>query len=162
MNRTTIARLFGLVCTCVLAWDVSAGRALAHRAHALGGSVYIGSDASDFSFTTPLGGTAVTSTKSSGHASWGVPLNFDTTGAKTILVRGKVSGSGTLQCQAAALDSVGNVASLSSVGSFTPTASFTSISLSLSSVPAGSVGLVVCTFGGGSTVSFLLGVDYTP
>ena len=76
-------------------------------------------------------------------------------------MRGMSTSSGLLSCQAFAYNTAGNLASSSATVSFPKNGTYTSVSLSLSSVPAGSMGNVGCTMSGNNT-SVLLGIDYAP
>jgi hypothetical protein len=140
------------------------GAAEARRTHAsVGSSIRVdGEGILDFRFIPPAlgGGTALTWTRANANGQWYLPLVFDTVGAKTIVVRGKVASvGGALACRAEAIDQLGNVASTSGIVSFPVSASLGSITLNLPVAPAGSMGLLICTFSG-NMQAFLLGADY--
>ena len=93
------------------------------------------------------------------NKTWIMPLIFDTFNtSKTITVRGRSNvGSGSLSCQAFALSTAGSIASSSLSTAFTQTAGFTFITLNLSTVPTGAVGLVACVMNNNAA---LIGVDF--
>lgn len=142
-------------------------RAGARTIHASGGSKGLGVGTGiwdKFTFTSSLGGHALTWLGSSATdvGQWWIPVPFDTSGSKTIRIRGKLlSSSGLLRCQVGVVDHAGNVIFLSASQTFPVTASFTSVVVNTPSVPADAFGIAACNLGGNAQ-ALLLGVDYTP
>jgi len=128
--------------------------ASARTMHASAGSSSSGTDHQNFTVQFGVGRTAP------GPGVWRVPLPFDFPGARTITVRGGVSGNGSLTCQAVALNTAGVVVSSSQTVLFPVTGTVTSITLSLANVPGGAYGLLSCEFGGNAGEAALLGADY--
>ena len=104
-------------------------------------------------------GFSVTRTATS-RARWTVPLQFDTAGAKTIVVTGKSGVDEPLVCQALAMDRLGNIAASSNAGFFTPSPSFGTVTLNMT-VPPDTIVFMLCSLGGDSA-SHLLGADFNP
>jgi hypothetical protein len=78
---------------------------------------------------------------SSNSTPWVIPLTFDAPGAKTVTFKGKVQSGGTMLCEALAYDNSGTVVSSTGFIPFPVTGTFTSISLTLNTVPFGGTGV---------------------
>jgi hypothetical protein len=104
-------------------------------------------------------GFSVTRT-ATGRARWMVPLQFDTAGAKTIVVTGKSGVNEPIVCQAVAMDRLGNIAASSNAGFLTPSPSFGTVTLNMT-VPPDTIVFLLCSLGGDSA-SHLLGADFNP
>jgi hypothetical protein len=146
-------KLLGTVAALLLV-SSSASTALARTIVAGAGRPMIGSEEAHFNAAN-----GIVNNTSPNNKTWVIPLVFDTFGSsKTITVRGRSNiGSGSLSCQAFAYNTAGSIASSSLSTAFTQTAGYTTISLTLSSVPSGSVGSVACVMNNNAS---LLGVDF--
>lgn len=166
MIRSFVKPSAGVLVIGMLSMSLHGGVAEARRTHAsIGSSLRVdGEQVTDFRFIPPSlgGGTALTWMQAQNNGSWYMPLAFDTVGAKTVVVHGKVaSPAAALTCRVDAIDPLGNVVSSSALVPFPVSASFGSITLNLPMAPAGSMGLLICIFRG-TMQSFLLGADYNP
>jgi hypothetical protein len=97
---------------------------------------------------------------SANDLAWTVPLQVDTSGAKTITVRGRVQPAGGILCVAIAIRTDGTTASLSGFVSFPANGLASSITLPLSSVPTGALVYVSCSISASQTAE-LIGAQYT-
>jgi len=160
MKRRVVNLLLCSVAASLAVLGSSVDSAVAKTLHAAIGSPFNGAD-KDW----VVGNPGVTRTTAI-NSSWMVPLIFDTPGAKTIVVKGRVvTGSGnTIDCGAFVYDNAGTLVSFTGLTSLPATNTLTSISLPLSTVPLGGTGYVQCNFKGPSPTinptNMLLGVDY--
>jgi hypothetical protein len=158
MNR----KLFVTFATTALASVIMLGAhekiASARTIHAISGNPFLGSQSTNFNSS---GAGAGVTLSTGGSGTWYTPLVFDTAGGRTITVRGQANAGGGLTCVAAAIDITGAFSAISSSVSFPASGVFTSIALSLPTVPFGGTGVVSCSFSGNNLQS-LLSVDYTP
>ena len=148
-RRIALALLAATLCA-------SAVPAFARTISATAGSAMIGTNTGDFHAP---GGIVYNS--ASLVRQWVMPIVFDNIGQRTIRVRGRVSTTGAMSCQAIAIATNGTTASVSATVAFPANNQWTSISLTLSSVPAGATGSVGCSLTGPSSAA-LLGLDYLP
>lgn len=156
MNRKAIATLRRTLVVSVAVLGASMGPAAATTTHAAIGTSFSGPDRTNFTVNT----NGVTRA-GSGTGSWMMPLVFDTAGAKTITVKGRViSGSGaSIVCTGLVFDNTGTQVSSSGAVTMPVTSTFTSLSLTLSTIPFGGTGIVFCNLTGPGNHT-LLGLDY--
>ena len=134
--------------------------AFARTIHANAGRSSIGSIADRFD--SSISTTAIVNNDTTSWT-WEIPIVFENPGgaARTITVRGKVSSAGFMNCGAGALSTSGALVALSGAVAFPANGVYTSIPLTLATVPAGAVGVVQCNIGPNKFAE-LSGIDYTP
>ena len=145
MHITRSIRSYASVAALLLTGSLAAP-ALARTTPASAGRAQLGADESSFNATE-----AFVNNTSASNKVWSVPLIFDTTGTKTIIVRGSVQAGGSMSCRAVARGTSNTIVASSSTLSFPATGVTTSVTLTLSSVPSGAVGVVHCVLSGSNT-----------
>jgi hypothetical protein len=129
----------------------------ARSSHAAGGSPYFGSDASCF---VTQNNNAIMNTCSGVNHIWAMPVIWDTpTGApKSISVTANVGAGGSLSCNYVATNQNGSSAGFVSFPAF-PAIGWSTQTITLSSVPAGSMAQVWCMFGSTPNTASILGLN---
>lgn len=154
MSRKTVGTLGRTLVASVAVLGVSMGPAAAATIHAAAGNPNVASQSGTFNV-----GSLGVSRAASGAGTWMIPLVFNTAGAKTITVKGRVMSGGSIVCQGLVLDNTGAVVSDSGVVTMPVTSTFTSLNLTLNTIPFGGTGVVGCSLNG-VNLENLLGVDY--
>jgi hypothetical protein len=157
MKHKTMVVLSATAVLSSIALGTGEQTASARTVNAMAGTSTVGAQRANFNVLV----TGV-QRSTSGTANWVVPLIFDTPGAKTVTIRGKVSTGGSMVCQVAAVDTTGAIVGFSPLTAFPVTGTYTSMSLTISSVPIGAVGYLYCQMNGGAggSLAILLGADY--